>query len=101
MKYCPQRKKAQARLFLCKLALRTAHHKARNGFKSDAQSLVENFPEMSTFRFEYFKCCIEIRLSRWLPYWVVFKKTIGPPIRIFLKKAGYRLGLLKEPPKIS
>ena len=101
LKYCPPRKKTQARLFLSKLALRTAHHKARNGFKSDAQFLVNNFPEMSSFRFEYFRCCVEISLSRWLPYWVAFKKTIGPPTRIFLKKAAYRFGLLKEPPTIS
>lgn len=101
MKHCPQRKKAQARLFLCKLALRTAHHKARNGFKSDAQFLVENFPEMSMFRFEYFRCSVEIRLSRWLSYWVAFKTFVGPPIRIFFKKIAYRFGLLKEPPPIS
>ena len=101
MEYCSQEKKVQAKLFLAKLALRTAHHKARNGFKSDAQFLFDNFPEMSAFGFEYHKCRFEIRLSRWLPYWVLFKKRIGSPVRIFLKKAAYYFKLQKKPPLIS
>jgi glycosyltransferase involved in cell wall biosynthesis len=98
MDYCPQAKKAQARLFLAKLALRTAHHKARNGLQSEAQFLVENFPEMSTFGFAYYKLILETKLSRYLPHWVRFKCWLGPPARMFIKKTLYRLRIIEKPP---
>lgn len=101
MKYCPSNRQSQARLFLARLALRVAHHKARNGFKSDAKFLVDKFPEMASFKFEYMKCRLEIQLSRWLPYWVAFRRIVGPRVRIFLRKTGYRLRVLQKPPSIS
>ncbi len=101
IKYCPQEKQTQAELFLSKLALRTAHHKARNGYKSDAVFLVKKFPKMAEFGLEYYRCRIEILLSRWLPYWVTFKRAVGPFIRLFIKKVAIRLGIVKKPPAIS
>ncbi|HDS85226.1 MAG TPA: glycosyltransferase family 2 protein [Phycisphaerales bacterium] len=97
--YCSEDKKQAARLFLMRLALRTAHHKARNGLKEQAVYLLEKYPDTRRFVLEYLRCKAETKLSRWMPYWVKFKCTVGPSTRRFLKTAAVRLGLAKAPPE--
>ena len=63
------------------LALRVAHFRARSGHKSEAIYLKEKFPMMRRYRFLYFKLGFEIRISRWLPYWVRFKCFIASRIK--------------------
>jgi len=62
--YCPDNKIQPARLFLARLALRTAHGKARNGYKQDAVFLVQRFPEMNIFSRPYRKLLFEIKFSK-------------------------------------
>ncbi len=100
LNYCTQEKKAQARMFLAKLALRSAHHKARNNFKSEARFLLSAYPDMKQFGFLYYKLLLEIRFSKCFSYWVRFKCWIGPPTRIFIKKVLGFLGIIKKPPSI-
>lgn len=98
LSHCPEEKKNLCRSFLARLALRTAHHKARNGIKKDALYLLEKHPETKKLGFAYYKCRIEIALSPWMPYWVRFKVKVGPPTRLFLKNISYKSGLSKRPP---
>lgn len=100
VRYCSEDNKPMGRLFLARWALLTAHHKARNGFREHAVFLLDQFPETRRFRREYLRCKLEIQLSRWMPYWVKFKCTFGPPVRLFLKTMASRLGLMKKPPEI-
>lgn len=83
--YCSEDKKQTARTFLARWALLTAHHKARNGFRDQAAYLLSQYPETRQFRLAYLRCRIEIRLSRWMPYWVKFKCAVGPPVRRFMR----------------
>jgi glycosyltransferase involved in cell wall biosynthesis len=98
LNYCPEEKKKQGRSFLVRLALLTAHHKARNGVKDDAVYLLKKYPEIKTQGFAYYKCRMEIALSRWMPCWIKFKMKVGPPTRLFVKDIAYKTGLLKRPP---
>ena len=79
-------------------ALRTVHHKARNGFKKDAIELLKLFPESKEYRFQYYRCRCEIALSRILPWWVRFRCAVGPPVRLFLKNLAWKLRLLPRIP---
>jgi hypothetical protein len=86
---------------LARLALRTAFHKARNGYKADALKLVQLHPHMKTFGRAWYVCRFAITFSRILPYWVKLKCRIGPPVRKRLRLLGYTLKLLEPPPSIS
>lgn len=101
LSYCPADKLQTAGIFMDRWALLTAHHKARNGFREHAVYLLEHFPDTRQFRWEYLRCKIEIRLSRWMPYWVQFKCAVGPPVRHALKKAICFFDVKKRPPNIS
>jgi hypothetical protein len=94
---CPAEKKGLARRMLAKLALRTAFHKARNGYKADALRLVSLYPQMRDFGPAWRQCQFAITFSKILPYWVRFKCRVGPPTRLTLKKIAYVLKL-KQPP---
>ena len=83
--YCLPDRSKLAELVIARLALRTAHHKARNGFKEQAAGLLRRFPKTREFGFLYFKCRLEIILSRYLPYWVRFKCFVGPKLRLFVR----------------
>jgi glycosyltransferase involved in cell wall biosynthesis len=101
LRFCPDEKKHLARLFLARLALRTAHHKARNGFKNHARQLLMSFPEMRRYGVRYYQLRFEIAFSRWMPYWVTFKVKTGPLVRLFCRKLAYKTGLLKPPPEVE
>jgi glycosyltransferase involved in cell wall biosynthesis len=101
LRYCSEDKQYSTRMFLTRWALLTAHHKARNGFREHADLLLEHFPETRRFPLEYFRCRIEIRLSRWMPYWVALKRRVGPPVRKVIKRAYHFLNPRKKPPEIS
>ncbi len=98
---CPDEKRHLMQKILERLALRAAHHKARNGFKQDALELLKRFPESKVCGFQYYRCRCEIALSRWLPFWVRFRCAIGPPIRLFLKTLARKLRILPEIPIIN
>jgi hypothetical protein len=97
---CPVDKRGLARDMLARLALRTAFHKARNGYKADALKLVELHPQMKTFGWAWRRCQFAITFSKILPYWVRFKCLVGPPVRRFCRQLGYKLNLLQPPPVI-
>ena len=98
--FCPADKHPSVRMFLSHWALRTAHHKARNGFRKQAVYLLEHFPETRRYRLAYLRCKLEIVFSRWMPYWVKFKCAVGPPVRRAANIAAMRLGLIKAPPEM-
>ena len=84
-----------------RLALRTVHHWARNGFKERAKDLLARFPGARRFRKQYYQCRCEIALSRLLPHWVRFKCTVGPPTRLFLKTLAWKLHLAPKIPDVN
>ena len=71
--YCSDSGRAFAETVLGYHALRVAHFRARSGRKSEAVFLKKKFPQMRQFPGLYGKLCVEIAMSRWLPYWVRFK----------------------------
>jgi hypothetical protein len=83
---CPANKQSLGRDMLARLALTTAFHKARNGYKADALKLVQLHPQMKTFGWAWQRCQFAITFSKILPYWVRFKCLVGPPIRLAVKK---------------
>jgi glycosyltransferase involved in cell wall biosynthesis len=97
---CPVDKRGLARNMLARLALRTAFHKARNGYKADALTLVRLHPQMKTFGWAWRQCQFAITFSSVLPYWVKLKCWIGPPVRKYLRHLAYKLKLLERPPSI-
>jgi len=99
--YCPPDRAGLAELVIARLALRAAHHKARNGFKEQAVSLLTRFPKTREFAFLYFRSRLEIMLSRYLPYWAGFKCFAGPPARLFLNKLLRKTGLKKGIPGVD
>jgi len=88
--WCPPEKKKLAEDVLCYLALRTAHHQARNGFRKTAAELLERFPDARQFKGLYRLCRVQIVFSPLLKYWVLFKRFGGlyirPPIQRFWRK---------------
>ncbi|MEJ5260301.1 MAG: glycosyltransferase family 2 protein [Anaerohalosphaeraceae bacterium] len=88
--WCPPEKKKLAEDVLCYLALRTAHHQARNGFRKTAADLLERFPNARQFKGLYQLCRVQIAFSPLLKYWVLFKRFGGlyirPPIQRFWRK---------------
>ncbi|HOQ05715.1 MAG TPA: glycosyltransferase [Anaerohalosphaeraceae bacterium] len=88
--WCPPEKKKLAEDVLCYLALRTAHHQARNGFRKTAAELLERFPDARRFKGLYQFCRLQIAFSPLLKYWVLFKRFGGlyirPPIQRFWRK---------------
>ncbi len=88
--FCTPEKKPLAQGVLCYLALRTAHHQARNGFRNTAIGLLRRFPEARQFQGLYWLCRTEIVLSPLLKYWVAFRRFAGhsirPPIQRFWKQ---------------
>jgi hypothetical protein len=67
---CPPEKNPLARRVLARLSLRTAYHKARNGYKEDALKLIQLHPLMKEFAPAWRQCQWALRLSWILPYWV-------------------------------
>jgi hypothetical protein len=100
LRYCPAEKQDMACGMVARLALRTAYHKARNGFKTDAIKLLQLRPRTRDFRFAYYQCRFAITFSKILPYWVRFKCFVGPPVRLALKKIVYLLKLKQPPSKM-
>ena len=86
---------------IARLALRTAHHKARNGFKEDAVELLRRFPDSKEYGLLYYRCRCEIALSGVLPYWTRFRCAVGPPIRLFVKSLAWKLRLVSEIPDVT
>lgn len=84
--YCPPKKKALAEQFICRFALRTVHHLARNGYQVRAAELLKRFPCGKQFPFSYYRYKVEICLSPILPLWVRFKCFLGISCRLFIKK---------------
>lgn len=88
--FCPEEKRELAKGVLSYLALRTAHHQARNGFSHTAAELLRRFPDARRFRGLYFRCRAEIVLSPMLKYWVAFKRygglKIRPPVQRFFRR---------------
>lgn len=82
---CPLEKKNLAQRVLARLALRTAYHKARNGYKQDALKLIELHPLMKEFPHAWRQCQWAMRLSWILPYWVRFKCWLEPKVRSVFK----------------
>jgi len=82
---CPPEKKNLARRVLARLALRTAYHKARNGYKEDALKLIQLHPLMKEFAPAWRQCHWAVRLSWILPYWVRFKCWLEPKVRSIIK----------------
>ncbi len=95
---CVDEKRDLLQKVIVRLALLSAHHKARNGFKQDAIELLNLFPESKEYKFKYCRCRCEIALSRILPWWVRFRCAVGPPVRLFLKNLGWKLHLLPRIP---
>lgn len=85
--FYPAAQKSFIRRILAWHALRTAHFRVRQGQKDDAVFLRTQFSDMRKYRFFYALLCVELAVSRWLPYWVKFKCRVGPPTRRFLAKA--------------
>jgi len=100
LSHCPENKLNLCKEFLARLALRTAHHKARNGIRNDALYLLKKHPKTRKLGFAYYKCRFEIAFSRWMPYWVKLKVKVGPPTRLFLKNIAYKSGFSNRPPKV-
>ena len=98
LNYSPREKHDLMLKIIAKLALRTAHHNARNGFKAEAVELLKRFPDCKNFIFRYWRCRYEIALSRWFPYWVKFKCVVGPATRSFFKSLAWKLHLLPKLP---
>lgn len=88
--WCTPEKKKLAEDVLGYLALRTAHHQARNGFPGTAAELLERFPNARQFKGLYRLCRVQIVFSPLLKYWVLFKQFGGlyirPPIQNFFRK---------------
>ena len=74
-----------ADLVLTRMALRTAHHLARNGYGKRAKELLNRFPLRSHFFLLDCCCRLEILLSPVLPYWVRFKCFVGPKVHQITK----------------
>jgi hypothetical protein len=97
--FCPVEKKELARSMLARLALRTAFHKARNGYKTDALKLVQLHPRMKTFGWAWRQCQFAITFSKIMPYWVRFKCWVGPPVRQFFRLLALKFRIRKSPPE--
>ncbi len=100
LRYCPVEMRELARKVLSRLALRTAYHKARNGYKAQAVNLLDLYPEAREFKKAYTQCRLAIRFSWILPYWIKIKCRVGPPVRLALKKIAYCLKWTQRPPEI-
>jgi len=100
LRYCPKHKQEFALNIIECLALRTVHHWARNGLKSQAIKLLEQFPGAKRYQKMYRRCRWEIAFSKWLRHWVKFKKTIGPPVRRLIKIIAHKLGITERLPDI-
>ncbi|MEN8127778.1 MAG: glycosyltransferase family 2 protein [Planctomycetota bacterium] len=85
--HCRGEKKNRAQKVLSWHALRVAHFRARNGYKDEAVYLREKFPMMRRYRFLYYKLGIEIRFSRWLPYWIRLKCRIAVVLKKIAKQS--------------
>lgn len=98
---CTEERRGLMRKVIARLALRTAHHKARNGFKKDAVELLRRFPDSKEYRLLYYRCRCEIALSGVLPYWARFRCAVGPPVRLFVKSLAWRLRLSPKIPDVT
>lgn len=83
--YCADEKKEIARQVLARHAWGVAHAYARSGQKEKAIDLRDRFPQMRHFGFRYKRLCLEILLSRWLPWWIKSKCWITGPIKKWLR----------------
>jgi glycosyltransferase involved in cell wall biosynthesis len=101
LRYCSPHTRELGIKVIERLALRTVHHWARNGFKERAKDLLARFPDARRFRKRYYQCRGEIALSRILPYWVRFKCTVGPPTRLFLKTLAWKLHFAPKIPDVN
>lgn len=99
--YVPPEKKALAGRVLTRMALRTVHHLARNGYRRRAEELLRRFPQSRSFPLLYRRCRLEIVLSPVLPYWVKFKCAVGPRLRLGIKKLLWKLRMLPLPPEVE
>jgi glycosyltransferase involved in cell wall biosynthesis len=81
LKYCSGEKLTLARRVLAFNALRTAHYRAREGHKKDAQLLLALYPETKNFGFFYVRVRCEIIFNFPLTYWCRLKSIVGPWIR--------------------
>lgn len=96
--HCPAPKRGLIERVMARMALRTAHHLARNGRGRLAADLLDRFPRTRDWPFYRLACRAEIRLTRFLPCWVQFKCAVGPPVRRTLNRLGRKLHLLKPLP---
>ena len=89
LKYCPGEKIKLMEAVLNNIAFRAVRKYARRGFKQDAIQLLNKFPSIKTHS-KWPRCAFEIATSRWFKHWVAFKCAVGPPVKLFLRKAGSR-----------
>ena len=97
LRYCPDEKRQLMKNVINHVALRTARKYARRGFKAEAIELVERFPEIKKIE-GYRQCAFEISTSNLFKHWVGFKCTVGPAVRSLLRKAGRKVGVIKQVP---
>jgi glycosyltransferase involved in cell wall biosynthesis len=98
LRYCPDHIRDLMQRVIARMALRTAHHWARNGQGKIAADLLQRFPRTRDWPAYRFRCRLEVALSPILPYWVRIKRTVGPPTRSAANRLARKLRLLPPLP---